>query len=217
MKYRVEALMSARLFLCPQHVAGRIYFVSNLSGQLSLYAMNYGGSVPEPLLPPNLAMQNPDLVEGYSFCVFPKLGKILVALDRDGDENYQPMLIPLDGGFPEPAFNNYFANYRVHVDKCDKQRNIVYLIAERRDAPLFETYRGDLKTGKLTKLAESPYGIFVAAHNKTHSQVLLNEGYMVGDSALFLQKGGKRQLLYGKPMDQRKEGEQVPLNGLNTG
>src|SRR5512142_2287725 len=102
MSYRVESLMSARLFLFPQHAAGRIYFLSNLSGHLSLYAVNYGGSVPEPLLPPNLAMQNPDLVDGYSYCVFPKLGKILVTLDHDGDENYQPTWISMDGGFPEP-------------------------------------------------------------------------------------------------------------------
>ena len=46
MNYRVEALMSARLFVVPQHAEGRIYFVSNLSGHLSLYAMSYGGSVP---------------------------------------------------------------------------------------------------------------------------------------------------------------------------
>jgi len=60
MNYRVESLLSARLFLFPQHADGRIYFLSNLSGHLSLYAMNYGGSMPEPLLPPNIALQNPD-------------------------------------------------------------------------------------------------------------------------------------------------------------
>ncbi len=70
--------------------------------------MYYGGSVPEPLLPPHIAMQNPDLVGGRSFFVFPRLDKILVMLDHDGDENYQPMLIPLEGGFPEPAFGEAF-------------------------------------------------------------------------------------------------------------
>src|SRR5512142_674574 len=150
--FRIESLLSARLFLTPQLVDQRIYFLSNLSGHLSLYVMNYGGSVPEPLLPPNIAMQNPDLVEGYSYCVFPKLGKILVIFDQDGDENYQPMLIPMDGGFPEPAFENFFANHRVHLVNLDKQKNVVYFMAERRDVSLSETYRGDLKTGKLTKL-----------------------------------------------------------------
>ncbi len=216
MQHRVEALMSARLFLAPQHVEGRIYFVSNLSGHLSLYAMNYGGSVPEPLLPPNLAMQNPDLVEGYSYYVFPKLGKILVTLDRDGDENYQPMLIPMDGGFPEPSFDDFFAKYRVHVVSVDKKKSIAYFAAERRDAPVFETYRGELKTGKLTKLGESPYGMIPASHNQNNTQVLLIEPYTVGDSVLYLWKGDTLRVLYGKPLGERQEGEQVDLNGLQT-
>ena len=49
---RIESFLSARLHLAPQLIGDRIYFISNLSGRLSLYAMNYGGSVPEPLLPP---------------------------------------------------------------------------------------------------------------------------------------------------------------------
>ena len=61
----IESLLSARLFLAPQLVKNRIYFLSNLSGQISLYVMNNGGSVPEPLLPPNIALQNPHLMEGY--------------------------------------------------------------------------------------------------------------------------------------------------------
>src|SRR5664279_6223088 len=104
MSPRIESLLSARLFLSPQLVGDRIYFLSNLSGQLSLYCMNYGGSVPEPLLPSHIALQNPELIGGYSFKVFPNIGKILVMIDNNGDENYQPMLIPVNGGFPEPAF-----------------------------------------------------------------------------------------------------------------
>ena len=133
MNYRIESLMSARLFVAPQYAFDRVYFLSNLSGHLSLYAMFHGGSVPEPLLPPHIALQNPHLIGGHSFYVFPEMDKILVMIDKDGDENYQPMLIPLDGGFPEPAFNNFFAKYRVHLDVCDRAKGIVYLGAERRD------------------------------------------------------------------------------------
>ena len=100
---QIESFLSARSFLSPQLVDDRIYFISNLSGQMSLYAMDYGGSVPEPLLPPDIAMQNPHLIGGNSFFVFPKIGKILVMLDKDGDENYQPKLIPITGGYPEPV------------------------------------------------------------------------------------------------------------------
>src|SRR6185436_1130969 len=201
MTYRVESLMSARLFVVPQYAGKKVYFLSNLSGHLSLYSMAFGGSVPVPLLPPNIALQNPHLIGGLSFYVFPKLNQIIVMIDKDGDENYQPMIIPLPGGFPEPAFKNFFAEYRVHLGECDGDKGIVYLGAERRDKALVETYRGDLKTGKLTKIAEHEFGLGVAAHSKDHKKLLLATGYTVGDAILYLWSGGKRNLLYGKPLE----------------
>lgn len=214
MLHRIESFLSSRLHLSPQIVEDRIFFVSSLSGKLSLYAMYYGGSVPEPLLPPHLAMQNPDLVGGYSFYVFPLLDKILVMLDRDGDENYQPMLIPLDGGYPEPAFENFFANYRVHLVDCDIEKNLVYFNAERRDKPIQEAYRGDLRTNKLEKLDESEWGAFPGAPDKEHRRLFLVDGYSMGDSVLYLWESGRKTLLLGKPIEQRAEGEIVPPNGL---
>src|SRR4030042_6109371 len=126
---RIESFLSARLFLAPQLVNDRVYFISNLSGRLSLYAMDYGGSIPEPLLPPDIAMQNPHLLGRKSYAVFPKNEKILVMLDKDGDENYQPMLIPISGGYPEPSFNGFFQNYRVHFSDFDPAERICYLSA----------------------------------------------------------------------------------------
>jgi pimeloyl-ACP methyl ester carboxylesterase len=178
--------------------------------------MYYGGSVPEPLLPPHIAMQNPGLVGGYSFFVFPLLDKILVMLDRDGDENYQPMLIPIDGGFPEPAFDNFFKKYRVHLADCDIEKNIVYFNAERRDKGIDEAYRCDLRTDTLTKLAESEWGALPVGPNADHTRLFLQDGYTMGDTVLYLLEGGKKSLLYGKPLDQRAEGETVPLNGLGS-
>ena len=77
--------------------------------------MDAGGSVPEPLLPARIAVPNPELVEAEVFALFPRPGKLLLMLDRDGDENYQPMLIPLEGGIPEPAFGASFDGYRVRA------------------------------------------------------------------------------------------------------
>jgi pimeloyl-ACP methyl ester carboxylesterase len=216
MSIRIESLLSARLFLFPQLVAERIYFLSNLSGHLSLYAMNYGGSVPEPLLPPHIALQNPELIGGASYCVFPNSGKILVMIDRDGDENYQPMLIPLEGGFPEPAFDNFFAGYRVHLARCDMDNDAVYFSAERRDQPIQEAWRGELATNKLTKLAESAWGAYPLAWSEDHNKVLLVDGYTVGDSVLYLYDGKKQTVLYGKPLEQRQPDETAPLNGLGA-
>jgi pimeloyl-ACP methyl ester carboxylesterase len=137
-------------------------------------------------------------------------------LDHDGDENYQPMLIPIDGGFPEPAFDNYFEKHRVHLTDCDIEKNIIYLNAERRDKPIQEAYRGDLRTNKLTKLDESEWGAFPFSPNKDHSKVMLGDGYSAGDSVLWMLENGKKSLLVGKPIEQRKEGETVPLNGLGS-
>lgn len=213
---RIESFLSARLHLAPQLAGDRIFFVSNLSGHLSLYAMYYGGSVPEPLLPPDISMQNPDLVGGYSFYVFPLLDRILVMLDHDGDENYQPMFISNNGGFPEPAFDGALSKYRVHLSDCDIEKNIVYLNAERTDKGIQEAYRGDLSTNKLTKLDESEWGAIPYTPNKDHSRVLLGDGYSAGDIAIWLWENGKKNLLIGKPIEQRKKRESVPLNGVGA-
>ena len=216
MSFRIESLMSARLFVAPQYAFDRVYFLSNLSGHLSLYAMYHGGSVPEPLLPPHIALQNQHLIGGNSFYVYPELDKILVMIDNDGDENYQPMLIPLEGGFPEPAFNNFFAKYRVNIGECDREKGTVYLSAERRNKAWVELYRGDLKTGKLTLIAESTFGYFTSDYSRDQTRLLLVTGYSVGDGVLCLWNKGKMSTLYGKLMEDRKKGEEVPLNGLGA-
>ena len=216
MNYRIESLMSARLFVAPQYADDRVYFLSNLSGHLSLYAMYHGGSVPEPLLPPNIALQNPELIGGHSFYVFPELDTILVMIDNNGDENYQPLLISLEGGFPEPAFDNFFKDYRVHLGECDRTKGIVYLATERRDKPWNELYRGNLKTGELTLIAESEFGFYLGDHSRDHNKLLLGSGYSVGDGVLCLWNKGKMETLYGKLMEERAEGEEVPLNGLGS-
>jgi len=216
MTYRVESLMSARLFVVPQYADKKVFFLSNLSGHLSLYSMKYGGSVPEPLLPPNIALQNPHLIGGLSFFVFSKIKKVLVMIDRDGDENYQPMLVSANGAYPESSFDNFFAEYRVHLAECDSEKNIAYFGAERRDKPMIETYRGDLKTGKLTKIAEYQFGLGVASHSRDHNKLLLGTGYEMGDGVLCLWDKGKQKTLYGKLLEDRAKGEQVPLNGLGS-
>ena len=85
---------------------------------------------PSRCLPPNIALQNPELIGGKPYQVFPELGKILVMIDQDGDENYQPMLIPLAGGFPEPAFGGALANYRSHLAFTEPEQNMAYLACE---------------------------------------------------------------------------------------
>ncbi len=216
---RIESLLSARLFLSPQLLGDRIFFISNLSGHLSLYSMNYGGSVPEPLLPPHLALQNPHLIGGLSYYVFPNLNKIVVMLDHDGDENYLPMTIPLDGGFPEPVFGEDLANYRCHMGECDPKRNIFYLFAESRTEPLNVTFQANLETGELVNIYSGVYGGFPMAVTPGHDRAILSEGYTVGDLVLldWRKSCSGVEVLYGVPLDQRQPGQEVPLNGFLGG
>jgi pimeloyl-ACP methyl ester carboxylesterase len=214
---RIESFLSARSFLSPQLVDDRIYFISNLSGHLSLYSMDYCGSVPEPLLPPDIALQNPDLIGGKSYFVFPKIGKILVMLDTDGDENYQPMLIPISGGYPEPSFNNFFENYRAHLGECDGTHQICYLSAESRKEPMNESFMGDLTSGELVKLAQSRWGAYVDSHNKSHTKLTIIDGYTAGDNVLYLweSKSKNISLVHGIPIEDRKPDQVVRLNAIN--
>lgn len=213
---RIESLLSARLFLSPHWVGDRIIFLSNLGGHLSLYAMEEGGSVPEPLLPPHIALQTPALVDGHSFFVFPGIDRILVMIDADGDENYQPMLVPIGGGYPELAFGDHLAGYRVHCIACDAQRNLVYLGAESRREPVQVAYRGDLGTGTLRELGRSAYGCSPAAYSPDHAKVALIDGYAAGDTVLYLWEEGAKgaRLLHGTPLEARRPGEKVPLSAI---
>lgn len=213
---RIESLLSARLFLAPQIVGNRIFFLSNMSGHISLYVMDEGGSVPELLLPPHIALQNPELIGGYSYYVYPKLNKILVMLDQDGDENYQPMLIPLEGGFPEATFGDQFENYRVHCHKVDAERNLAYFAVESREEAMNEAFQGNLETQLLTKLGQSKWSANIDGVNEDHSKVILLEGYSAGDHVLRLwtKDDGEASLLYGVPLEERAEGQEVPINSI---
>ncbi len=214
-KFHIESLLSARLFLIPQIVGDRIYFVSDLSGRLNLYAMRIGGSVPEPLLPPNIALQSPHHLDTL-FYVFPKLDQILVMIDQDGDENYQPLLIPLTGGLPEPLFGDRFANQQVMCVKCDAERNLVLFSIDPRREPIHYTIKVDLATRAITDLGSSAHGNAPLGANDDYSQIILADGYTTGDMVLYRWQQGEdgRHLLFGKPLEARQPDETVPLNGI---
>jgi len=214
---RIESLLSARLFLVPQVVEDRLFFMSNLSGHLSLYVMDVGGSVPEPLLPPHLALQNPHLMGGASFVVFPSIGRILVMIDSDGDEAYQPMLVPVDGGFPEPAFPGRFDGESVHCIDHDTERALVYLLTESQSESMHTSYRCDLSTGEVTKLVASVYGGYPVGVNDSHDKTIVIDAYGAGDHVAYLKEDGRAdlRLLYGIPLESRKEGEKPPPNSIS--
>jgi pimeloyl-ACP methyl ester carboxylesterase len=215
--FRIESLLAARLFLSPQLAAGRLYFISDLSGRLSLYVIDEGGSVPEPLLPPDLALQNPALVEGKAFFVFPMIGKILVMIDRDGDENYQPMFIPIQGGIPEQVFGNRFQGQQVLCSHADSDRNLAAFQVDPRSSPFAQTYLAEMETRELVDLGTSRYLNRFAGHDEDYAKITLYDEYTAGDHVLYLwERGkGKRRLLYGVPLEDRREGDALPLNSID--
>ena len=218
MAISLESLLAARLFLSPKLLGNRLFFLSNLGqgGHLSLYAMDVGGSVPEPLLPARIAVPNPELAEGEVFALLPKLGKILLMLDHDGDENYQPVLIPLEGGIPEPVFGSAFEGYRVRCLESDPERNLAYLSAESRTEQMYVSFQANLETGELVQLGRHRWGSYVDGINADHTSVILVDSYTEGDHTLYQWRAGwpERQLLYGVPLEERGEQQQVPLNSI---
>jgi pimeloyl-ACP methyl ester carboxylesterase len=215
---RIESLLSARLFLSPQLADDRLYFISDLAGRLSLYAMDVAGSVPEPLLPPGIALQNPELVAGHSFFVLPDQGRIVVMLDHDGDENYEPQVIPLGGGFPEPLNAEVFASRRSHLFHVDSAAGIAYLMGESRDEAVNHGLRADLATGDVETLGESKYGAWPSAYALDHTRTVLADAYVAGDAVLYERDpdSGERRMIWGIPLDERAEGEEHPLSGFQT-
>jgi len=213
---RIESLLSARSFLAPQIVGDRIFFISNLSGHLSLYAMDFGGSVPEPLLPPDIALQNPHLMNGFSYCVLPELEKILIMIDADGNEVYKPMLLPMVGGYPQPIYEQQFKDRRTHLLECDTLQNVAYFSAESQQEPVNESFQANLETGEIKFLAKSEWGAYIAGASSDHQRVVLLDAYTAGDHVIYLWEecNPELRLIFGIPLDVRQDDQDIPLNSI---
>lgn len=214
---KIESLLSARLFLSPQLIGERLFFLSNLSGRLSLYAMDRTGSVPEPLLPADIALMTPELLGGEPFYVFPRLGQVLVMIDRNGDENYQPYFVPIDGGIPVPVFGERFAGQQLTCQHCEPERNIAIFNVDPRTDPLQHTFLADLATLEITDLGSSLYGNFYLGADENYGQIALGDGYTQGDHVLYLwtREAPTRRRLFGVPLDERTPRQIVPLNSIS--
>jgi pimeloyl-ACP methyl ester carboxylesterase len=217
-KFPLESLLSARRLVSPQLVDDHIYFLSDMSGIISLYRMNKEGSMPEPLLPSGLALQNPHLMLGESYVVLPKLRKILVMIDNNGDENYQPCFIPLEGGIPEPLFKDKYQKQQVACIHYDRDANIAYFYRDDRKTPNIECLRVNLRSLEQTSLGTSIYGNYCAGTSKDHSKVILIDGYTAADNVLYLwsEASGKRETLFGVPIEQREPNKEYPPCGIST-
>jgi pimeloyl-ACP methyl ester carboxylesterase len=215
-EFPLESLLSARRLLSPQMIDARVYFISDLSGMYSLFVMDRQGSFPEALLPRGLALQNPHLMNGYNFRVIPQLGKILVMVDKDGDENYQPCFIPLTGGVPKPIFGDTYTGQQLSCGLYDEKTAIAYFSIDDRKTPDQETIKVELPSLKTYSFGKSIYGNYAIGYSPNHDIVILLDVYTANDDVLFIWKKGdkERTLLWGTPLDQREEGKEYPLLGI---
>jgi pimeloyl-ACP methyl ester carboxylesterase len=212
---RIESLLSARLFVEPQLAGEKLYFVSNLAGQLGLYAMDVDGGMPVPLLPPRIALQNPELVGGHLFHVLAELDRILVMIDHDGDENYEPFLVPLEGGFPEPLAPEAFQGRRAHLVEVDDATNTAYFATESKEESMLYALRVAIADGMVDELGQSKYGAIPFAFTPDHSRVVLADEYLLGDVVLYeLDDAGARSVLHGTPIEDRDEAKEYPPSGI---
>src|SRR5881397_294763 len=127
-KFPIESLLSARLMMAPKVAGDKVYFLSDLNGSLSLYSIEKSGSIPNPLLPPGQALVNPHLINGENFVVLPGMGKVLVMMDKLGNENYQPCFVPLDGGIPDPILGDRFKDEEVACVNAIRNRTSPIII-----------------------------------------------------------------------------------------
>lgn len=217
-QYPLESLLSARSLLAPVLADEYVYFLSNMSGLISLYRMKKEGGMPELLLPPDIALQNPHLMIGESFVVFPKLKKILVMIDKNGNENYQACTIPLEGGIPENIFGEKYVGHQLGCVKKDVESATVYFHHDDRKTPNIESIRLNLKTMRETSLGTSIYGNYAAGASKNNSKLVLVDGYTAADNVLYLwtERTGKRELLFGTPIEKRETGKEYPPSGIGT-
>ena len=213
--FPIESILSARLMLAPQLSDDRVYFLSDLSGILSLYSMDKSGSIPQPLLPGGVALVNPHLMAGSNFKVLPRLGKVLVMIDKVGNENYQPCFIPLTGGIPEPVLGEEYRDQQIACVHCDTEKNIAYFFRDNRKTPDIECFRLNLENKQVESLGTSIYGNACNGVSSDHSTVILQDQYLAGDNVLYIWREGwsDRKLLYGIPLDQR-EGKETSLPGI---
>ncbi|MFN8379295.1 MAG: prolyl oligopeptidase family serine peptidase [Anaerolineae bacterium] len=212
---RIESFLAARLFLSPQWVGDHLYFISNLSGRLSLYRMKAQGSVPQPLLPPDIALFTPELMGGDPYRVFPSLGLILVMLDQNGNEEYAPHVIPLDGGFPEPFLPDVFGGRRSHMSYSDGPGALAVFDSESLESAVTTVIRVNVATRTARTVAEATHSLGVSGVAHDVHRIAMVEQYTQGDCVLkiWTSEEGLRRL-YGVPIDERSEGQVVPLTGF---
>ena len=139
-------------------------------------------------------------------------------IDADGDENYVPHVVPIDGGFPEPFADEVFTLGRAHLVDVDDDAEIAFFAVESREERCMTAVRVDLASGATETLWQSRYGGFVGAWTPDHSRVVLVDGYTMGDVVLYeIDEAGARRMLFGHADRGARSGARVPAHRVPGG
>ncbi len=203
---RIEFLLGTHLAVSPRIHGDLIYFLSDLGGHLSLYRMRLRGGEPELLLPPEIALQNPAQMMGASpFFIMPDAGRIMVAIDRSGDERYQPHLLSLAGGSPEPVFPGESPAERLLPLGINPQGTVAYFHASDQRRDNHEILAIDLRTQAIELLARRRSLAYWVTASADGSVAITSDLHSWGDDVLYLTEraSGQRRLLAGRPPESR--------------
>ncbi|OLS26406.1 MAG: Acylamino-acid-releasing enzyme [Candidatus Heimdallarchaeota archaeon LC_3] len=204
--FPIGSLLSARQFLEPKIYEDTIFFISNLIGHYSLYEMKKEGSLPVPMIPETIALQNPHIMHtSASYEIFPKLNKLIVMIDENGNELYQPFLVSMyTGGVPSPLFEDKYKNFQVNLQEVDHENNFAFFNIDDRINPGYELILANIETGEIISFGRTPSGLFVIGFSAYYNKILVSENYGLADEVLYLITNRKeRSLLLGLPPDDR--------------
>ena len=202
----LDSLLSCRICVYPQIYRDRVYFISDISGRFSLYSMPLGGGYPAPMIPVGIALQNPKLMdEGRPYQIVPAIEKIVIMIDSNGDEAYQPFLVPWYGGIPEPLLGDRFIGQTLYLARLCRESEFLYFQLDPKiDEPL-QALRVNVRTRQVEYLGSSRYGNFPVAHSADHSLVLLQDFINFDDIIWYRWNSLKqqREIFYGVAFDDR--------------
>ncbi len=215
-EFPIESLLSARQFLHPELSGSEVFFIANTPGHYGLYSMPLSGGVPIPLIPESIALQNPHLMNGKNFAIFPRIDKIIVMIDENGNELYQPTIIPMTGGIPKPLFGDKYTGQQVNIIHADIRKNIIFFVIDDRKEPGMELVMVNLETMETTSLGKTPYGLLLLGISSDLEKAILAEGYGNDDIVLFYWEKATNQYkeFFGTPLDKREDQSEFHPTGF---
>jgi esterase/lipase len=205
-EFPVGSLLSARQFYGPKFFNDKVYFISNLIGHYSLYEMRREGSVPVPILPETISLTNPVLFHGsLIYEIIPNLEKILIMIDKDGNELFQPYLVSIkSGGLPENIFGDKFSDHQINLLDVDTDNNIAFFALDDRKSPGYELVGLNLENLDLNSMGKTPNGLILAGYSRDYRKILALENYGPADQVFYLiNNENERELYLGQPPKSR--------------